>query len=246
MGGEDPYSSSKGCAELVVGGVRATPSSRGPASTRVASARAGNVIGGGDWAEDRLMPDIMRAALAGMPLRGTQPGLGQALAARARPARRLPDPGAGAVGFGSEPRRVELRPGRARGALGRVGGAARARGVARDDRLGAIAAGLPAGGAHAPDRLRARPGAARLAPAPGPRRGDRDDRRVVPRAARRGGHARARRSGRSGRCSTPGRSDDGRRSLRQLLRAHLSRCARARLPRGDRRATTCGRSRAAR
>jgi CDP-glucose 4,6-dehydratase len=44
-----------------------------PDGTRVASARAGNVIGGGDWAEDRLVPDVMRAALAGEPVRVRNP-----------------------------------------------------------------------------------------------------------------------------------------------------------------------------
>ena len=63
MGGHDPYSSSKGAAELVVAGYRRSYfETSGPA---VASVRAGNVIGGGDWAEDRLIPDIVRALLAG-------------------------------------------------------------------------------------------------------------------------------------------------------------------------------------
>ena len=60
MGGYDPYSSSKGCAELVTSAYRRSFfSSEDTAS--LASARAGNVIGGGDWAEDRLIPDILRA-----------------------------------------------------------------------------------------------------------------------------------------------------------------------------------------
>ena len=63
LGGEDPYSASKAAAELVTAAYRASFfSDRGPA---VASARAGNVIGGGDWAADRLVPDLMRAAFAG-------------------------------------------------------------------------------------------------------------------------------------------------------------------------------------
>ena len=62
LGGEDPYSSSKACAELVTSAYRDSFGRDGPA---IASARAGNVIGGGDWAEDRLVPDAMRAALAG-------------------------------------------------------------------------------------------------------------------------------------------------------------------------------------
>jgi CDP-glucose 4,6-dehydratase len=64
LGGSDPYSSSKGCAELVTRAFRDSffASAAGP---RLASARAGNVIGGGDWSEDRLVADVMRAALAG-------------------------------------------------------------------------------------------------------------------------------------------------------------------------------------
>ena len=63
MGGHDPYSSSKGCAELVVSAWRRSYfSEHGPL---LASARAGNVIGGGDWAEDRLIPDLVRAFEAG-------------------------------------------------------------------------------------------------------------------------------------------------------------------------------------
>ncbi len=71
VGGYDPYSSSKGCAELVTAAFRqaffktAVGASYG---TAIASARAGNVIGGGDWAEDRLVPDIIRAVLADRPI----------------------------------------------------------------------------------------------------------------------------------------------------------------------------------
>jgi CDP-glucose 4,6-dehydratase len=63
MGGHDPYSSSKGCAELVTAAYRDS-FFQAPASVRVASVRAGNVIGGGDWARDRLVPDMMRAFMA--------------------------------------------------------------------------------------------------------------------------------------------------------------------------------------
>ncbi|MFN2628136.1 MAG: CDP-glucose 4,6-dehydratase [Gaiellaceae bacterium] len=62
LGGDDPYSSSKAAAELVTAAYRVSFGS-GPAAARIATARAGNVIGGGDWAEDRLVPDLMRAAL---------------------------------------------------------------------------------------------------------------------------------------------------------------------------------------
>jgi len=67
LGGFDPYSNSKGCAELVVAAYR--NSFLGPASgTCVASARAGNVIGGGDWSAERLIPDAARAFSAGLPV----------------------------------------------------------------------------------------------------------------------------------------------------------------------------------
>jgi CDP-glucose 4,6-dehydratase len=72
MGGGDPYSSSKGCAELVTAAFRQS-FFLNPQAARVASARAGNVIGGGDWAVDRLVPDIMRAALADQPVRVRSP-----------------------------------------------------------------------------------------------------------------------------------------------------------------------------
>jgi len=72
MGGHDPYSSSKGCAELVTRAFRSSFFSD-PGAPRVASVRAGNVIGGGDWGADRLVPDIMRAALAREPVRVRNP-----------------------------------------------------------------------------------------------------------------------------------------------------------------------------
>jgi CDP-glucose 4,6-dehydratase len=63
MGGFDPYSSSKGCAELVAAAYRRSYFEGG--ITRLVSVRAGNVIGGGDWAEDRLIPDCIRALSKG-------------------------------------------------------------------------------------------------------------------------------------------------------------------------------------
>ena len=62
LGGEDPYSASKAAAEL------AAASYRDSYGLRIATARAGNVIGGGDWAEARILPDAVRAARAGVPL----------------------------------------------------------------------------------------------------------------------------------------------------------------------------------
>lgn len=72
-GGHDPYSSSKGCAELVADAYGRSFFDPDPVGPRLASARAGNVIGGGDWGEDRLVPDIMRGALAGDAIRIRNP-----------------------------------------------------------------------------------------------------------------------------------------------------------------------------
>lgn len=71
MGGYDPYSSSKGCAELVTAAYRRSyfnPEQRAEHGVALASVRAGNVIGGGDWADDRLIPDILRAIEQGQPV----------------------------------------------------------------------------------------------------------------------------------------------------------------------------------
>ena len=70
MGGYDPYSSSKGCAELVTSAYRNSffnPDNFNDHGVALASVRAGNVIGGGDWSEDRLIPDILRAIMADRP-----------------------------------------------------------------------------------------------------------------------------------------------------------------------------------
>ncbi|MBD3812301.1 MAG: CDP-glucose 4,6-dehydratase [Betaproteobacteria bacterium] len=66
MGGFDPYSSSKACSELVTAAYRRSFLDSG--GVHVASARAGNVIGGGDWAHDRLVPDFLRALDSGATL----------------------------------------------------------------------------------------------------------------------------------------------------------------------------------
>ena len=68
MGGRDPYSNSKGCAELVTSAFRESffsPDAIAKHGVAVASARAGNAIGGGDWTSDQLIPDLMRAFLDG-------------------------------------------------------------------------------------------------------------------------------------------------------------------------------------
>ena len=72
LGGADPYSSSKACSELVTAAWRA--SFLAAAGIHLASARAGNVLGGGDWAADRLIPDFLRALDAGRTLAVRSPG----------------------------------------------------------------------------------------------------------------------------------------------------------------------------
>ena len=67
MGGHDPYSNSKGCSELVTSAYRRSFFT-GDGKPALASGRAGNVIGGGDWATDRLIPDILRAVADGDPV----------------------------------------------------------------------------------------------------------------------------------------------------------------------------------
>jgi CDP-glucose 4,6-dehydratase len=65
LGGHDPYASSKACAELVTAAYRRSYFAAG--AVKVASVRAGNVIGGGDWARDRLVPDLVTALASGEP-----------------------------------------------------------------------------------------------------------------------------------------------------------------------------------
>lgn len=74
LGGKDPYSASKACAEIVAASYRASYFAD-PHGSRLATARAGNVIGGGDWGEDRLLPDAVRVAtgLSPAPLRVRNP-----------------------------------------------------------------------------------------------------------------------------------------------------------------------------
>jgi CDP-glucose 4,6-dehydratase len=73
LGGRDPYSNSKGCAELVTSAYRDSYFSSKDAC-RVASGRAGNVIGGGDWSEDRLIPDMVRHFTKHEPVEIRSPG----------------------------------------------------------------------------------------------------------------------------------------------------------------------------
>jgi CDP-glucose 4,6-dehydratase len=76
MGGYDPYSNSKGCSELVTSSFRNSffnPKDYEKHCIALASARAGNVIGGGDWADDRLIPDFIRAIMRGEKLKIRSP-----------------------------------------------------------------------------------------------------------------------------------------------------------------------------
>jgi|ERR1035437_1940591 CDP-glucose 4,6-dehydratase len=76
MGGYDPYSNSKGCSELVTAAYRNSffnPKDYQKHGMALASARAGNVIGGGDWAEDRLIPDFIRAVSKGEEIKIRSP-----------------------------------------------------------------------------------------------------------------------------------------------------------------------------
>lgn len=77
MGGDDPYSNSKGCAELVTTSFRQSyfaPDSLARHGVALASARAGNAIGGGDWTADQLIPDLIRAFMAERPCLIRSPG----------------------------------------------------------------------------------------------------------------------------------------------------------------------------
>lgn len=74
LGGHDPYSASKACAEIVSASYRASFLAGRDPPVGLATARAGNVIGGGDWGEDRLVPDLVRAAIGGRAALIRQPG----------------------------------------------------------------------------------------------------------------------------------------------------------------------------
>lgn len=69
LGGHDPYSSSKACTEIVVTSWRRSF----PGGLRIATARAGNVIGGGDWSDDRIVPDCVRSVARGEPIKVRNP-----------------------------------------------------------------------------------------------------------------------------------------------------------------------------
>ena len=104
LGGYDPYSASKAASEITIESYRS--SFLATQGMGVASARAGNVIGGGDWSADRLIPDAVRAWQAGEDAGGAPAGGRASLAARAGSALRLSDAGASAVGAAGAGRRL--------------------------------------------------------------------------------------------------------------------------------------------
>jgi len=133
LGGDDPYAASKACAEFVTAAYRKSFfDTHGEAL--VASARAGNVIGGGDWAADRLVPDAMRAFSTAQPVRIRNPGA-------TRPWQHVLEPlhgylmlaerlhagdrsAAGAWNFGPDPADVQAVSRIVDGLIGRWGGSA--------------------------------------------------------------------------------------------------------------------------
>jgi CDP-glucose 4,6-dehydratase len=104
MGGHDPYSSSKGAAELVVSAYRRSYFSSKDSPVRLASARAGNVIGGGDWALDRILPDCIRSLAHGkaIPVRNK---------IATRPWQHVLEPLSGYLWLGAALAKPELIPG---------------------------------------------------------------------------------------------------------------------------------------
>jgi len=95
MGGKDPYSASKGCSELITSSYISSFFSGADANCKVASARAGNVIGGGDWAQDRIIPDYFRAVKAGEKLEVRNPFA-------TRPWQHVLEPLSGYIALGAE------------------------------------------------------------------------------------------------------------------------------------------------
>jgi CDP-glucose 4,6-dehydratase len=102
MGGHDPYSSSKGAAELVISAYRRSYFSEINSAVRVASARAGNVLGGGDWALDRIVPDSISALKRGevIPVRNK---------ASTRPWQHVLEPLSGYLTLGAQLAEASLR-----------------------------------------------------------------------------------------------------------------------------------------
>ena len=110
LGGKDVYSGSKGAAEIAIGCYLHAFFSGGDHPVRLAVGRAGNVIGGGDWAADRIVVDCIKAWMAGRRVQLRSPRCHASVAACPGTARRLPDSGAGAgAGRGAPRRTLQLR-----------------------------------------------------------------------------------------------------------------------------------------
>ena len=141
-GGHDPYSNSKACAELVADAyLRSFFAPDDGREPRLASARAGNVIGGGDWGADRLIPDIMAGALDGAPIPIRNPDAVRPWQHVLNPLVGLPAPRRGAARLTRAPGRLELRPRARRRAPRALDRRPADRAVARRAALGASTAG---------------------------------------------------------------------------------------------------------
>ena len=103
LGGRDPYSASKGAAEIVAHSYRRSFFSGPESPVRIATARAGNVIGGGDWSEDRIVPDCVRSLAARHPIRVRNP-------AATRPWQHVLEPLSGYLWLGALLRVAAARP----------------------------------------------------------------------------------------------------------------------------------------
>ena len=186
LGGSDPYSTSKVCQELVTSAFRdSLLADRGIA---VASARAGNVIGGGDWTDGRLVPDLIRACLDGTPLEVRAPDAIRPWQHVLNPlygylllAEKLWEDPTAATAWNFGPDLEDVAPGRL---AGRAPGRALAGRGRRRRRRAAAAAGV--GGPARRQLAGAQP--PRMASALGPARRDRRDRRLAPRPPRRPRH----------------------------------------------------------
>ena len=173
MGGHDPYSSSQGLRRARHDAPTGARSSPTPTARASPSARAGNVIGGGDWGEDRLVPDVMRArSRASRVASATRTRSGRGSTCSTRSAATSCSPRR----CGSRPsaRRLELRPGRRRRAAGRAGSSSGSSELLAGELRWELDDGpAPARGALPAARLVEGPRAPRLGAALGPRRGAR-------------------------------------------------------------------------
>ena len=140
LGGYDPYSNSKACAELVVSAYRDSFFNRKEYARHgvaIASVRAGNVIGGGDWEASRLVPDTIRGFMSGQPVRIRNPAGDPALAACSRAPAGLSHAGGIYVRARRRRRRsLELRSGPIRLPAGGVGSSRNGKSVGRRCSLG--------------------------------------------------------------------------------------------------------------